>query len=163
MRTVEMTVTLRAEVDVDDDFWASLLELGGTSTSEPQGNGQVSRRRRRESSGRAAAGARLPESQYRLPLLEVLAERGGSATLREATDAVGEKLKNQLRPIDFERVPSGRGVRWRNRVQWVRSHMTREGLLRSDSPRGVWELSDTGWQELQRSGRSGTSSRGRRS
>jgi hypothetical protein len=28
--------------------------------------------------------------------------------------------------------------------------MVQEGLLRSDSPQGIWELSEKGWEEAKR-------------
>jgi len=33
-------------------------------------------------------------------------------------------------------------VHWRNRAQWYRNTLLREGLLKSDSPRGIWEISN---------------------
>ena len=33
---------------------------------------------------------------------------------------------------------------WRNRVGWARYRLVEDGLLRSDSPRGVWELTEEG-------------------
>jgi hypothetical protein len=34
--------------------------------------------------------------------------------------------------------------RWRNAAQWARQSMIYDGYLKSDSPRGVWEVSDKG-------------------
>ncbi|HDR29905.1 winged helix-turn-helix domain-containing protein [Rhodovulum sp.] len=34
--------------------------------------------------------------------------------------------------------------RWWNATCWARSGLVKEGRFRSDSPRGVWELSDEG-------------------
>jgi restriction system protein len=41
--------------------------------------------------------------------------------------------------------------RWRNAAQWARNSMVNEGLLKKDSPRGVWEISDKGKQYLTQS------------
>ena len=38
--------------------------------------------------------------------------------------------------------------RWRNAAQWARNSMIHEGLLKADSPRGVWEISDQGRRAL---------------
>lgn len=145
MAQTEVTITIHTTVDaLEAAGLRTLLGMGAESAEAP---GKVTYL------GRAPKGSRLHEREYRFPLLEVLAERGGSATLREATDAMEEKLRDSLAPIDWERNPSGRGIRWRNRVQWVRARLVRDGLLKPDSPRGVWELTDAGWKELKRARR----------
>ena len=35
-------------------------------------------------------------------------------------------------------------LRWRNAAQWARNSMVNDGLMKNDSPRGVWEISDKG-------------------
>jgi hypothetical protein len=45
-------------------------------------------------------------------------------------------------------LPSGVEVRWKNRVAWQRENMKRLGLLRGDSPQGIWEVTETGRQWL---------------
>lgn len=84
-----------------------------------------------------------PTYLYWPAILQSLVDSGGSARGEHVTDRVGEKLKEALKPADYERVSSG-VLRWRNRVAWQRFNMIREGLLKSDSPRGVWEITDKG-------------------
>jgi restriction endonuclease Mrr len=86
-----------------------------------------------------AGGGFAPTYLYWPAILQSLVDSGGSARGEQVTDQVGEKLKDLLRPADHERVSSG-VLRWRNRVAWQRFNMIREGLLRGDSPRGVWEI-----------------------
>ena len=38
---------------------------------------------------------------------------------------------------------------WRDAAQWARNSMVAEGLLKADSPRGVWEISDKGRDVLR--------------
>jgi hypothetical protein len=52
-----------------------------------------------------------------------------------------DKLKDQLTPRDRSMRKSGKIV-WENNAQWERYVMVQEGLLRSDSPQGIWELCD---------------------
>lgn len=92
---------------------------------------------------RAAPGSILSENEYELPILEELLRRGGSGHATEITDAVGERLKDRLTRLDRDRLTSG-DIRWRNRVQFTRLTLRKLGLLASDSPRGVWELTDKG-------------------
>ncbi len=46
---------------------------------------------------------------------------------------------------DYDPLASGPDKpRWHNGAQWARNSMIHEGLLKGDSPRGVWEISDKG-------------------
>jgi Mrr N-terminal domain len=44
---------------------------------------------------------------------------------------------------DYESVSTG-DPRWWNAVCWERSELVKEGLMRDDSSRGVWEISGAG-------------------
>ena len=95
---------------------------------------------------RARSDELLPHAAYRPALLEALAERGGLAPAREITIAVGEKLRDQFKPRDLE--PNNSGViRWENRVAWQRLRLKEQGLIKSGSPEGIWELTEAGQEE----------------
>lgn len=112
-----------------------------------EGSDRGKRRRRRTGGSRAPSGSLLPESAYRVPILCYLRDSGGRAPAREAVAAVGEALDGALTSLDREATRSG-GVRWQSRVQFARLQLAREGLLESDSPRGVWEITDRGLAAL---------------
>ena len=98
-------------------------------------------RAERQNLGRLRKGLRTPEAMYRDPILRVLTESGGSARAADVLERVGELMRNQLKPVDFEPLASGPdNPRWRNAAQWARNSMVNDGLLKSDSPRGVWEI-----------------------
>jgi hypothetical protein len=92
---------------------------------------------------RAPSDALLPESEYVMPVLQTLAERGGSAPAREVVAEVGRRLGDRLTPLDMESLDSG-GIRWQNRVQFVRLRLVEEGLIERKSTRGVWVLTKAG-------------------
>lgn len=92
---------------------------------------------------RAPSDAILPEGEYIMPLLQALAERGGSAPAREVVTEVGRRLSDRLMPMDMESLSSG-GIRWQNRVQFVRLRLVEEGLMERRSTRGVWVLTKAG-------------------
>ena len=93
--------------------------------------------------GRAAPGSILSEREYEAPILIELLQRGGRGQATEVTDAVGERLAGKLTELDYRNLDSG-DVRWRNRTQFTRLTLRNRGLLRADSPRGVWELTEAG-------------------
>jgi restriction system protein len=91
-----------------------------------------------------------PVEDFWVPILQTIVELGGSGRYEHVIDMVGKKMENVLTPADKEKLRSGIYVRWRNRVAWQRFNMVKEGLLRKDSPRGVWEVTPQGraWLEL---------------
>jgi len=105
-----------------------------TAETEEPGEGNAAR---------ARAGTILPEGEYMLPLLEVLLQQGGRAAAQEVVEEVGQRLADRLTTLDKEIVQSG-GVRWRNRVQFARLRLIDRGLLKKNSPRGLWEITKEG-------------------
>lgn len=109
-----------------------------------------SRRRAARSSPakRAQPGTILPDEEYEVPILAILAERGGRAPTREVIDALGDRLNGRLTPTDHDRLTSG-DIRWRNRAQFVRLSLIERGEMVKGSPRGVWEISERGRTRLE--------------
>ncbi len=115
-----MVPTLR----VDDDVYDKLKDLAEPFVDTPNTvlrrvlklDGAESAPKQK----RARAGELLHRFEYQKPLLAVLSENGGSMAAKDAVDAVGERLKDRLRPRDLEPISSGM-IRWRNRVQWTRN------------------------------------------
>lgn len=172
---------LSPSVDIDEQVWEELkaqaepfvdtpnavlrrlLDLAPSDGADAQGNGpsRGARRRdhgpsdgspgRRRRASRAPVGSLLPESEYELPILRTLAERGGSAPARDVVDAVGKLVADRLTELDREELPNG-GQRWQSRVQFTRLRLKERGLIKSGSPRGRWELADAGTEELAKHG-----------
>ncbi len=63
-------------------------------------------------------------------------------------EVVVQKMKPVLIEVDYQKLPSGVDIRWRNTAMWERYNLVKEGLLKSDSSHGIWELSDKGVQEV---------------
>ncbi len=94
-------------------------------------------------------GQRTQQAKYRTPILQALEDLGGSGHVNEVLDCVYKKMEKLLVPVDLEEIPSVRQKRWRNTAMWERSHMVKDGLLKSDSPRGIWEISEKGKKYLK--------------
>jgi len=114
-------------------------KAGGKTVPEPVPATATPQRRKRR--GRVQ---KLAQDAYRGPILLALRELGGSGSMAEVLDRVFERVKGRLTDADRERLPSGTDVRWRNTAAWERFKMVEEGLLKSDSPRGTWELTESG-------------------
>lgn len=119
----------------------TLAEAATSIGALPRSSGNAKQQRRPRKGARAPAGTLLPEREYIEPLLQVLRKKGGRAPAQEVIEEVGGLLADRLTALDKERLASG-GVRWQNRIQFVRLRLLDQGLLRKGSSRGIWELTE---------------------
>ncbi len=91
---------------------------------------------------------KLPEKELRRPLLEILYELGGKARVEELRPLLETRIAPRLRPGDYEPVSTG-DPRWWNAACWARNGLKKDGHLRDDSPRGLWELSEKGIRQTE--------------
>jgi hypothetical protein len=103
-----------------------------------------------EGAKRAPPGASTPQKAYRVPILRALDEMGGQGRTADVVDRVGEMMEDQFTEWDRRMLPSGQDIRWRNKAQWARNAMVKDGLLASDSPRGIWEITERGRELLRK-------------
>ena len=74
---------------------------------------------------------------------------GGKVEMKEVLKKVKDKMKHKLNQYDFEGLPSNPAQeRWENTAQWCRNTLVKEGLLSSNSPRGIWEITSEGRKYL---------------
>ena len=94
---------------------------------------------------RLQRGIRTRETAYFKPILQVLNQMGGVGDMSEVLERLPKLMKGTLSDIDFEPLASNSEVpRWWNTAQWAQSAMVQAGLLKADSPRGVWEMTEAG-------------------
>lgn len=130
----------REEVKALQKEWASLL------AKRPQRE----RKAGRGGKSRLPRGLRTPEDAFRRPILEALVELGGKASIGEVLDLVEKKMRAKLTKHNFEPLPSDpKSIRWRNTAQWCRNTLVREGMMKQDSPHGIWEIADLGRRALK--------------
>ena len=137
---------------LDLESAASSASVAATDAAAGSSTKGSSRRTKKKSSGggrkRAPAGSILPEEEYEVPLLRALVDAGGSGPSKDITAAVGEDLDAKLTDLDRETLKSG-GIRWENRIQFVRLKMIERGYMEKDTPRGIWAITDDGRKFLE--------------
>ncbi len=69
------------------------------------------------------------------PILQALSDLGGSAKRRDVLGVLEQSMR------DSSEVGQVRGL---NSAQWAHDVMVKEGLLRSKSPFGIWEITEKG-------------------
>jgi len=86
---------------------------------------------------------KLPQKEFRIPLLMTLLKFGGRAHAKDVRPLLGAIVAPRLVKGDYESVSTG-DPRWWNAACWERNELVKEGLLRGNSERGIWELSEAG-------------------
>jgi len=141
-RMIEIATRLaefRAKVKALQDEWGSVF-----AARAPEG------KKKRRRTKRLARNLRTGEDAFRRPILEALVELGGRADMSKVLELVERKMQGVLNKYDRQPLPSDpKTIRWRNTAQWCRNTMVREGLLRSDSPRRIWEITERGRRALE--------------
>ncbi|MGD9975762.1 MAG: winged helix-turn-helix domain-containing protein [Desulfatirhabdiaceae bacterium] len=85
---------------------------------------------------------RTDSSVLREETIIALRQLGGHARLSEIFDVMEKQFSGKLQPGDLELRQDGKTLVWKNNTQWERMLMIREGILKSDSPNGIWELTE---------------------
>jgi hypothetical protein len=79
-----------------------------------------------------------------------LVDLGGRSELHPVLDRGYELMKGRINDYDHSVLPSdGATPRWRNTAQWERNTLREEGLMRDDTPRSIWEITEKGRKWLQ--------------
>ena len=85
---------------------------------------------------------RTPDEVLRAGIITVLKNMNGSGHIQQILAAMELELAGQLLAHDLENVASGKQLVWQNNVCWERNKMVKQGILRNDSLRGIWELTE---------------------
>ena len=121
----------------DESTFVKVLDAAeGEHVAHPKTRADRQPRRRK-------AQEKLPQEEFRRPLLELLYEMGGTAHVEKLRPVMEKRMTPRLRPGDFAPVSTGR-PRWWSATCWERNRLKEDGYLRGDSKRGVWELSEKG-------------------
>ena len=121
--------------------WRKLAMWAGRSGGGKSGSG-------RRNLGKLRKGLRTPESEFIEPILRVLIEIGGQGRTATVVARVGQVMQPVLCDLDHEPLPGDGKPRWEKAANWARRLMVLDGLLKSDSPHGIWEISEEGRARL---------------
>jgi restriction system protein len=103
------------------------------------------KRGKKETPTRLERGLRTPEDEFRIPILEALVQLGNSAPIGDVIDQLEKSMVDILNEYDWQELPSTPNLpRWRNTAQWARQSLVENGHLSGDSPKGIWEITDSG-------------------
>ena len=92
--------------------------------------------------GKHSKSPKTEKAVWRKLIIEALTQLGGSAHKNDLYQKITRNYEDKFLPRDFEYLPDGKRIAWKNYCDWEGTLMRKEGLLKADSPRGVWELSE---------------------
>ena len=122
------------------------------NTIESQSNKRKAvhrKRSKKETPTRLERGLRTPEDEFRIPILDALVQLGSLAPIGDVMDQLEKSMADILNEYDWQELPSTPNLpRWRNTAQWTRQSLVENGHLSGDSPKGIWEITDTGREFL---------------
>ena len=73
----------------------------------------------------------------------------GKATTDEVLEIIEQEIGKNFNNLDLETLRDGCTKRWKKNVEWQRYFMVKERLLKGDSPRGTWEITEKGEKFLE--------------
>ncbi len=87
------------------------------------------------------------KGELALILIDVLRHLNGSASKKAIEREIERRLQSGFNPADLETV--GEGIpRWKKNVQWARFDLVERGIMKENSQRGIWELSESSYLEI---------------
>jgi hypothetical protein len=90
----------------------------------------------------------LPE--YYIPILSVLYESDdGKLTVQECIEQIEPMVSDILKEDDRKPLKSTGELRWHNNAKWARNDLRKLGYISSNSPRGIWEITEEGIEYLK--------------
>jgi hypothetical protein len=92
--------------------------------------------------GKHSRTPKTDKKALRMHIIRALKKLGGKAHVSDIIKEIGRQLNGKLLPGDLEWRESTNEYAWQNNAKWERFSMTQDGVLRSDSPRGYWELNE---------------------
>jgi restriction system protein len=145
LKDVESLTDFRVKVQELENEWSSFT-LSTPGSEEKQNKEGVSQ----TSYPSLEQGKKTHSSAFRYPILKALEGMDGRGRMSAVIEIVGEMLKGTLNQYDRQSLPSNeKTIRWENTAAWERYAMVQDGLLKDNSPRGIWELSDAGWNAIE--------------
>lgn len=93
-------------------------------------------------SAKRSRSLKTSKTTLRQLIVEALRHYGGSAPKNDVLKYMEERLHGELLPGDLEWRKATNDYAWQNNACWERYTMTRDGTLKTGSPRGIWELNE---------------------
>lgn len=85
---------------------------------------------------------RISRSELRASIIQCLRSLGGSSPMKVIFSCMEADLQDKLKPSDLTWLEGTKRYSWQEAARGEREKMIRDGILRGNSPIGVWELTE---------------------
>lgn len=92
----------------------------------------------------------IQTKDYYTVILDILTKKEGKAQTKVVLSEIYRIMKPYFNAIDLGQLKYAGDVRWKYKAMWARKQMVDEGLLKSDSERGIWEITTKGKEYLKK-------------
>lgn len=147
----ESVVAFQGKVLALRDEWVR-MQVPATNppqAKQPPKPPKAKKASRRTDLGRIDSGLRTKNSDFHMPILRALVNRGGSLQFADLIVILSHYLEDKLNQYDLGLLPDGKTVRWVNNVGWAKAKLIDAGYLSSTAPKGTWEITLAGRQALE--------------
>jgi len=141
---IRMHDNLREELDSPDNpekvFSYLYAELRDILKKIPKSSRGIASERQKMYHGRIDPDMpHFTQSELEPILIETLEYLGGSASKATVEAEIEQKLHDKFSAADLDTV--GEGIpRWKKNVQWARFSLVERGIMKKNSPHGIWAL-----------------------
>lgn len=140
--TVEVTEAVKKEI--------LKIHVNHKNSFYQEKNSENSRLKRAKKSKKLPKGLRTPVENFEIPILETVFEHGGKEKANIVIKKLENKMGHKFNDYDLQSIPSNPNVkRWEHTARWCRYSLVKKGLLSSNSPRGIWEITPEGIKYLE--------------
>jgi len=136
---LQLKTDLEAKLSVPDEIVDRLKLLANGFENLLRDIRSRIRRSNRPGSRKFSTELATPGKVLREEILRALQHLGGASPAKKVLDEIGERLAEKLSPRDLDKFPDGQLI-WSKHARRERGRMVKEGILRSDSEVGIWEL-----------------------
>ena len=135
----QLKTGLVAELAVRDEMDSKLKELENGIEEALRSLRSKTRRPKKTSHQIRSNGPRIETSVLRKEIIRALEVLGGAGSPKQVIAEIDKRLAGKLSPCEMSTHSYG-GIAWHHSTRKERGKMIKEGILKNDSPKGIWEL-----------------------
>lgn len=144
----ESVIAFQAKIKALRDEWLG-MEVPATKVRQPAIKKQPKKKVSRTTTTKLEEGKRTKNKVFHMPILQFLVNQGGSAQFHQIEKGLEIEMADTLNQYDWETLPDGKTIRWKNNVGWAKTPLLNAGYLSTTAPIGTWQITEAGRQALE--------------
>jgi len=100
--------------------------------------------RQRKAKNIISVGEKTPTKMFYYPILSVIEANGNSANIKTVYKEIENSLVFTTQDITLAGGGSKQEPLWRITVRWAKEELIQKGIIKRNSPKGIWEMTPAG-------------------